>query len=201
MNTLYRRALLVVGTAIALGGCSSTQSGEMGGLSSRGGATIEAAPRSRISKGVMDQAVASSNVGQQRHDRPVLPNELVVPGTYRLVVVDGKTMLVQETDARKVLTSPAVQIIAADPMTGDLSIQPAILPQEVTEEIVRNRGQTDQILRALPQILAENKRLSSEIKQLSEEITQLRDSNKSSAQPNQNADREAAPSVEPPAAR
>jgi hypothetical protein len=102
-----------------------------------------------------------------RQDRIVLaPDQLIVPGVYRLLVVDGQTVLVKETDPRKILMSPAVQIISTDPMGTDLAIQPALLPQEVTEEIAKNRAQTDAVMRAIPQLVERINALGAEEQRL-----------------------------------
>lgn len=121
-----------------------------------------------ISKAVLDKADPPAT-----SQKVVLaPDQLIVPGTYRMMVVDGRTVLVRETDARKVLTSPAVQIVAADQSGTDLSLQPALLPQEVSEEIVRNRAQTDAALRVLPGLMAEQRRQAEELRRLREAKTQ-----------------------------
>ena len=118
-----------------------------------------------VSKAVLDKADPPELAAEKV---TLAPNQLIVPGTYRMMVVDGQTVLVRETDPRKVLTSPAVQIIAADQSGTDLSLQPALLPQEVSEEIVRNRAQTDAALRVLPGLMAEQRRQAEELQRLRE---------------------------------
>jgi len=149
--------------AAVLSGCSSSSSSTgTKGTRDRAGAQPPGAPRVPVSAAVLNKNTPATLPEQIT----LPPGQLIAPGTYRIVVVDGNTVLVHETDPRKILTSPAVQVIASDPMGTDLSLQPAMLPQEVAEEIVRNRAQTDVALRALTAVLAEQKRQGEELRRL-----------------------------------
>jgi hypothetical protein len=167
MKTLSYIQVFGILAALGLAGCASSNAPD------RGGATLQGAPRPIVSQSVMDKAAIAGAQGQPASRVVIAPDQLVAPGTYRLLIVDGQTVLVRETDPRKILTSPAVQIVATDPMSTDLAIQPALLPQEVTEEIVKNRAQTDEALRTLPQLMAQVNALKAEQKRLTDENTEL----------------------------
>lgn len=80
---------------------------------------------------------------------------MAMPATYRQVVVDGQTVLVRETDPRKVLTTPGVQVIAGDIANNEIAVQPGLMSQEMAAEIVRTRAQVDELANLLPKILAQ----------------------------------------------
>ena len=72
---------------------------------------------------------------------PVAPPEMIVlPAAYRLVVLDGQTVLVRETDEAAMRPAPAsMRIVTGEIARGELSYQPALLPQEIAQELVKVR--------------------------------------------------------------
>jgi hypothetical protein len=127
-------------------GCASNP----GLINSKKGASLETAPRSPINVLVIDKI---DPPGMQ--PATTSPAMLTMPATYRQVTVDGRTMLVRETDPRKVLTTPGVQVIAGDIANGDIAVQPGIMSQEIAAEIVRTRAQVDELTKVLPQVAAQ----------------------------------------------
>ncbi|AHF94960.1 hypothetical protein OPIT5_00050 (plasmid) [Opitutaceae bacterium TAV5] len=144
MKTLLLAFLLF--NVAFLGGCASS------GPAKRKGAAVQGAPVPDVSTEVVDLVDPPGRMDNgPRYVMGAFPGELTVPATYRAQVIDGKYVLVRETDPRRILSSPSITVIAGDISGGDLAIQPALMPQEIAEEVTRNRVQTAELLRLLPE--------------------------------------------------
>lgn len=128
------------------------------------GAKIQGAPTPDVSMNVIN--LVDPPDSKRPGTTMTIPNQMTMPATYRLQVVDGRQVLIRETDPRKILTSPTIAVIAGDVSTGDVGIQPALLSPEVATEIVKNRVQTDKILQLLPEFAAQMTAMAEQTKQL-----------------------------------
>src|SRR5258708_20394764 len=68
------------------------------------------------------------------------PEMIFLPAAYRLVVLNGQTVLVRETDEAAMRPAPAsMRVVTGEIARGELSYQPALLPQEIAQELVKVR--------------------------------------------------------------
>jgi hypothetical protein len=115
--------------------------------------------------GVPAERVDSSMVGQDGPapaPKPVdLPERIVLPASYRLMLLDGHMALVRETDARSLESAPAsMRIIAGEISRGELAYQPALLPQELAAEVAANRESAARMDNALESVMQRSRELS-----------------------------------------
>jgi hypothetical protein len=83
----------------------------------------------------------------------------VVPANYRFIMLDGQPAWVQETDSRVIFTSPAAQLIVREPGSGEVNLQPALLPPEIGREIIATRAQLATLTNEIPRMEAATDRL------------------------------------------
>lgn len=115
------------------------------------GAQPQGAPRSPVSADVL-QAADAADPSAQRPVQYSGRGQIVVPAVYRLVFQDGNPVFIRETDERRLNGHPAVRLVASDSGSGEVNLQPALLPQELAQEIVTNRAQTQALMEVVPQL-------------------------------------------------
>jgi hypothetical protein len=151
---------------LALSGCAGNRNAPKHAR----GATAQGAPVSDVSVLVINEVdpPGPRQVRAAAGEAAVTGEPMTLPATYRRMVVDGKTVLVRETDPRRMLASPAVTYIAGDAGQGDVSVQPGLLPQELAAEIVRTRARSEALGSVLPQVLQRMDALAAEAKKMQE---------------------------------
>ena len=166
-----RSTVLILACAvIASAGCSSSSK-------RANGAKPQGVPQSPVSSeviGRMDAADASS-ARPSAYSAASLPNQIVVPAQYRLIYLEGRPVFVRETDVRRIAAHPAVSLIAAEPGSGEVNLQPALLPQELAREIVANRAQTQAVMEIVPKIEQSVELLGQQAELLSRQNRQIMD--------------------------
>lgn len=133
-------ALLVVGF-----GCASQPHKKAKGAQPQG------APRSPVSAEVLEAADAADPSARRPGEYQTM-GKIVVPASYRLVFQDGNPVFIRETDARRLNSHPAVRLVASEQGSGEINLQPALLPQELAQEIITNRAQTQALMEVVPQL-------------------------------------------------
>lgn len=140
-------AFIVACALIVSAGCSSPSK-------KTSGAKPQGAPRSPVTPEVIERmdAADASSARPLAYASPSLPNQIIVPAQYRLMYQDGRPVFVRETDARRISAHPAVLLTSAEPGSGEVNLQPALLPQELAREIVANRAQTQALMEVVPKV-------------------------------------------------
>ncbi|HEY5079263.1 MAG TPA: hypothetical protein VII43_05430 [Opitutaceae bacterium] len=123
------------------------------------GASAVGAPASPVSEGARNRALpmepGTLPSGIQ------LPERIVLPAVYRLLLVDGHLALVRETGAREWDGgADSLRVVAGEPGRGDLSYQPALLPQELAAEVAGARERNARMDAALEAVMQRSRELA-----------------------------------------
>jgi hypothetical protein len=114
--------------------------------------------------GVPPLAVDPSIVGAPAAAAPEairLPERIVIPAAYRLVLLDGHLTLVRETDSQALEPAPeSLRIVTGEIARGELAYQPALLPQELAAEVAANRESAARMDNALASVMQRSRELS-----------------------------------------
>jgi len=92
---------------------------------------------------------------------PVLPDRMMLPASYRLLLLDGRLALVRETDGQALEPAPvSLRIVTGEIAKGEIAYQPALLPQELAAQVAANRASAARMDAALGSVMARSKELS-----------------------------------------
>jgi hypothetical protein len=167
-----RLLILTVLLALAAGCASKT-------AQSKQGAQAPGAPKLQVSPRVID-LVDPPDASRPRVARADA-DKIVLPACYRLVLVDGKQVLVRETDAQAIQGNPgSLRIVTGEIARGEISYQPGLVDQELAEEVVRTRqsqaaadnaainltNQSAEVVAQSKQLQAQNKALAIRLAQI-----------------------------------
>jgi hypothetical protein len=123
------------------------------------GASPVGAPASPVSEQAIDRVIS-----EERRPGPEairLPDRITLPAVYRLLLVDGHLTLVRETGARELQAGPSsLRAVSGDPDRGELSYQPALLPQELAAEVAAGRESSARMEAALESVMRRSRELS-----------------------------------------
>jgi hypothetical protein len=94
------------------------------------------APFSEVSPAVIQEAIAAQEAAARamRPPQTELPPAIVLPGTYRPVLADGRMVLRRETDPKLIQGNYAV--VVADPARGEIAHQPGLIEAELAREVM-----------------------------------------------------------------
>jgi hypothetical protein len=96
-----------------------------------------------------------------------LPEQITLPATYRLLLVDGHLALVRASEGTVVPTGPtSLRIVTGEIARGELAYQPAMLPQELAAEVAANRESTARMERALAGVMQRSRVLAAQTARL-----------------------------------
>jgi hypothetical protein len=105
-----------------------------------------------------------------------LPERIVIPAAYRLMLVDGHLTLVRDTDPRTVDPGPSsLRIVAGETSGDELSYQSALLPQELAAEVASNRESSARMDNALDSVMQRSRELSGQAAELEAQAKRLGD--------------------------
>jgi hypothetical protein len=103
-----------------------------------------------------------------------LPDRIVLPADYRVLVLDGHLALVRVADAQALEPAPpSLRIVAGETGRGELAYQPALLPQELAQEVERSRSSSARMEAALADVMQRSRELSSQAVQIEDEGRRL----------------------------
>jgi hypothetical protein len=110
--------------AVLISGCSS------------GPKRPKHAPYSQVSPSVIQDAIEAQEAAVRAMRPPPtdLPPALVLPGTYRPVLADGRMVLRRETDPKLIQGNYAV--VVTDPSRGEIAHQPGLIEAELAREVI-----------------------------------------------------------------
>lgn len=137
--------------ALLLSACAGTL-----GPQSGPGATPVGAPLVTVDALIREKALPAQ-APPEAPERPRLPERIVLPAAYRLVIVDGHLTLVRESDPRD--TEPGSPA-GGDANPSSLAYQPALLPQELAAEVEACRESAARMDRALESVMQRSRELS-----------------------------------------
>ncbi len=133
-------------------------------------------------------------------DRIRLPERIVLPAAYRLILLDGHLALVRETDAQAVEPAPtSLRILMGEVARGELAYQPALLPQELAAEVASSHESSARMDNALEAVMRRSRELSEQARELeaqSKRLEQLVE--EAQARPRAATDSKPAPAVPGP---
>jgi hypothetical protein len=137
------------------------------------GATQIGAPRSSV-----EEALLGSPGGPERPardgERIRLPDRIILPAAYRLILLDGHLTLVRESDAQAVQPGPtSLRILMGEVARGELAYQPALLPQELAAEVASNRESSARMDNALETVIRRSRELSAQALELEAQSKRL----------------------------
>jgi hypothetical protein len=140
------------------------------------GATHVGVPRPQIDAAVLDEIQerdrAAATTGTIR-----LPDRLVLPASYRLVLVEGRLTLARETDPQPLDPGgPSIRIRSGAVACSDLSYRTHLLPQEWAAEIAADHESVlrmDDALAAVMQRSHELVRQAGELESQSKKMAEL----------------------------
>jgi hypothetical protein len=186
------KSLLIAATAAALlSSACSTSSGGSGGPATR---------RVGVPSLPVDESVVAGPAPSRQDEAPRLPDRIVVPASYQLMLLDGHLTLVRETDPLALQPTPAsMRVIEGELARGELAYQPALLPQELAAEVAAGRESAARMDDALGSVMERSRELSREALALKEESRRLAEL--LSADETRIRDLEAAAAPKAPAAR
>jgi len=105
-----------------------------------------------------------------------MPDHIVLPASYRLMLVDGHLTLVRETDPQSIEGAPtSLRIVAGEIARGELSYQPGLLPQELAAEVASNRESSARMDNALASVMQRSRELSEQALELNAQSKRLAD--------------------------
>jgi hypothetical protein len=106
-----------------------------------------------------------------------LPDRIVLPASYRLVILDGRPTLVRETDSEALRGAPAsLRVVTGEIARGELAYQPGLLPQELAAEVAQGREAAARMDEALESVMRRSRELSEEAVRIEGEVRRLADS-------------------------
>jgi hypothetical protein len=157
--------VLALCTAGGLSGCASPARPQ-----TAAGATPLGAPRSPVSPRIIDQIDPPPSEGA-----PIrLPEQITLPATYRLLLLDGHLALVRESGATALPAAPAsLRIVAGEITRGELAYQPALLPQELAAEVAANRDNSARLETALADVMQRSRELAAQTARLERQTREL----------------------------
>jgi uncharacterized protein (DUF2062 family) len=131
MNKLTLTAL---GIALAFSvGCSSAPP--------KKGPSAQGAPVPLASPEVIAAVLAAEEQAERARAAKglTLPDEITIPGIYRPMMMNGKQVLIRETDPKRIYTTGTIRLAPQE--TGDfgagLVMQPALIGSELATEVVK----------------------------------------------------------------
>ncbi len=105
-----------------------------------------------------------------------MPDHIVLPASYRLMLVDGHLTLVRETDPQSVEGAPtSLRVIAGEIARGELAYQPGLLPQELAAEVASNRESSARMDNALASVMQRSRELSQQALELNAQSKRVAD--------------------------
>jgi hypothetical protein len=127
---------------------------------------------------VVDETLLGTHPGSNRPapdaDRIRLPDRIILPAAYRLILLDGHLALVRETDAQAVEPAPtSMRILMGEVARGELAFQPALLPQELAAELASNRESAARMDNALETVMRRSRELSEQARALEAQSKRL----------------------------
>jgi hypothetical protein len=103
-----------------------------------------------------------------------LPDHIVLPASYRLVLLDGHMALVREADEQALERAPAsMRIVTGEIARGELAYQPGLLPQELAAEVAANRESAARMDNALEAVMRRSRELSDQALELQAQSRRL----------------------------
>jgi hypothetical protein len=160
------KALMPLSAACAavLFGCSSPGRPQAGA-----GAAPIGAPDVRVDPSVAAAVPAPAGTGALR-----LPERIVLPASYRLVLLDGHLTLVREADPVTLAAAPAsMRILTGEIARGELAYQPGLLPQELAAEVAANHEGAARMNDALEGVMRRSRELSAQALALQDQSRRL----------------------------
>jgi len=105
---------------------------------------------------------------------PALPDKIVLPASYRLVVLDGHLALVREADSTALEGAPtSLRVVSGEIARGEIAYQPGLLPQELAAEVAASRERDASMEAALASVMARSRELSEEALRMQAEARRL----------------------------
>jgi len=117
-----------------------------------------------------------TGTGKPEHDAEpgLLPDRIVIPAAYRLMLLDGHLALVRVADEQALAPAPAsMRIVMGELSRGELAYQPALLPQELAAEVAANRESSARMDNALETVMRRSRELSDQALELKAESARL----------------------------
>jgi hypothetical protein len=110
-------------------------------------------------------------------DAPIrLPEHIILPASYRLVLLDGHLALVREADDQALEAAPAsMRIVTGEIARGELAYQPGLLPQELAAEVAANRESSARMDNALEAVMRRSRELSEQALELQAQSRRVAD--------------------------
>jgi hypothetical protein len=103
-----------------------------------------------------------------------LPERIVLPASYRLVLLDGHLTLVREADSVALEAAPAsMRILTGEIARGELAYQPGLLPQELAAEVAANHEGAARMNDALEGVMRRSRELSAQALALQDQSRRL----------------------------
>jgi hypothetical protein len=123
----------------------------------------------------VDSPLATANSGGKADDPAInLPDKIVIPADYKLMLLDGRLTLVRETDPRTIDPGPSsLRVITDVTDGGDLSYQPALLPQELAAEVASYKESSARMDNALDSVMQRSRELSDQAAELEVQAKRL----------------------------
>lgn len=144
-----------------LGGCTAQSRPQ-----AEPGATRLGAPNPSFDVAVLTGAVPGANPSADR-EAIRMPDRITLPSTYRLLLVEGHLSLVRESDSQALEHGPSsMRIVMGEIARGELAYQPALLPQELAEEVASNRESSARMDNALGAVMQRSRELSEQALEL-----------------------------------
>lgn len=154
--------------AALLGACASPNRPQ-----SAPGAQSLGVPRSNVDPSTVTEALAPKASGADPGEIQ-LPNRIILPAAYRLMLVDGHLALVRETDAQSLNPGPtSLRVISGEISRGELAYQPGLLPQELAAEVASNRESAARMDNALESVMQRSRELSDQAAELKAQAEKL----------------------------
>jgi hypothetical protein len=165
--TMDQRAAISAAGLLLACACTSSSQIRPGPGTARAGAPDQAAEPS--ARAAQPRASAGDAAIQ-------LPDRIVLPASYRLVLLDGHLALVREADEQALERAPAsMRIVAGEIARGELAYQPGLLSQELASEVAANRESSARMDNALEAVMSRSRELSKQALELQEESRRLAD--------------------------
>jgi hypothetical protein len=125
----------------------------------------------------VDTTVETATTEENRDSASVhLPDRIVIPAAYRLLLLDGRLTLVRDTDPQIIDPGPSsLRVVTGESSGGDLSYQPALLPQELAAEVASNRESSARMDNALDSVMQRSRELSEQATELEAQAKRLGD--------------------------
>ena len=153
-----------VACLLLLSGCASPNRPQEGA-----GATPVGAPRAPAAAiGSLTPAPADGSPAVR------LPDRIMLPASYRLMLLDGHLALLRETDPESVEPAPSsLRIVAGEIARGELGYQPGLLTQELAAEVAANRESAARMDNALESVMRRSRELSEQARDVQAESARL----------------------------